>query len=69
MAANNDTKRFAVTVKMKSANTCTILIHQQGIASAQYVKQWVLKFRLYTPPSPTLPPKKMHCFQFLLGRL
>ena len=53
-------KRFAVTVKMKSANTCTILIHQQGITSAQ-LKCETMGFeiqQIYSPPAHPPPPQK-----------
>ena len=48
-------KRFeTVTVKMKSANTCTKLIHQKGIASVSICK--TMGFEIQTISSP--PPKK-----------
>ena len=48
-------KRFeTVTVKMKSANTCTKLIHQKGIASVSICE--TMGFEIQTIYSP--PPKK-----------
>ena len=49
-------KRFeTVTVKMKSANTCTKLIHQKGIASVSICETMGFEIQtIYSPP----PPKK-----------
>ena len=53
-------KRFeTVTVKMKSANTCTKLIHQKGIASVSICK--TMGFEIYSPP-----PKKKKKFAYAL---
>ena len=50
-------KRFeTVTVKMKSANTCTKLIHQKGIASVSICE--TMGFEIQTIYSPTPPKKK-----------
>ena len=49
-------KRFeTVTVKMKSANTGTKLIHQKGIASVSICETMGFEIQtIYSPP----PPKK-----------
>ena len=46
-------KRFeTVTVKMKSANTCTKLIHQKGIASVSICETMGFEIQtIYSPPS------------------
>ena len=63
MATIMTQKRFeTVTVKMKSANTCTKLIHQKGIASVSICETMGLKFRQYTPP----PPQKKKKFAYAL---
>ena len=45
-------KRFeTVTVKMKSANTCTKLIHQKGIASVSICETMCFEIQtIYSPP-------------------
>ena len=45
-------KRFeTVTVKMKSANTCTKLIHQKGIASVSICETMGFEIKtIYSPP-------------------
>ena len=45
-----------MTVKMKSAYTCTILIHQKGIASVSICE--TMGFEIQTIYSPPPPPKK-----------
>ena len=56
-------KRFkTVTVKMKSANTCTKLIHQKGIASVSICE--TMGFEIQTIYSP--PPKKKKKFAYAL---
>ena len=57
-------KRFeTVTVKMKSANTCTKLIHQKGIASVSICE--TMGFEIQTIYSPT-PQKKKKKFAYAL---
>ena len=53
-------KRFeTVTVKMKSANTCTKLIHQKGIASVSICETMGFEIKtIYTPPPPQKKKKK-----------
>ena len=56
-------KRFeTVTVKMKSANTCTKLIHQKGIASVSICE--TMGFEIQTIYSP--PKKKKKKFAYAL---
>ena len=57
-------KRFeTVTVKMKSANTCTKLIHQKGIASVSICKTMGFEIQtIYSPP----PKKKKKKFAYAL---
>ena len=58
-------KRFeTVTVKMKSANTCTKLIHQKGIASVSICE--TMGFEIQTIYSPPPPPKKKKKFAYAL---
>ena len=52
MATINDTKK----VCCDSENTCTILIHQQGIASVSICE--TMGFEIQTIYSPRPPPKK-----------
>ena len=53
-------KRFeTVTVKMKSANTCTKLIHQKGIASVSICKTMGFEIQTKNPPPPKKKKKKI----------
>ena len=58
-------KRFeTVTVKMKSANTCTKLIHQKGIASVSISE--TMGFEIHTIYSPPPQKKKKKKFAYAL---
>ena len=58
-------KRFeTVTVKMKSANTCTKLIHQKGIASVSICE--TMGFEIQTIYSPPQKKKKKQKFAYAL---
>ena len=58
-------KRFeTVTVKMKSANTCTKLIHQKGIASVSISE--TMGFEIHTIYSPPKKKKKKKKFAYAL---
>ena len=54
-------KRFeTVTVKMKSANTCTKLIHQKGIASVSICETMGFEIQtIYSPPQKKKKKKKI----------
>ena len=55
MATINDTKK----VCSDSENTCTILIHQQGIASVSICETMGFEIQtIYSPPPPPPPKKK-----------
>ena len=59
-------KRFeTVTVKMKSANTCTKLIHQKGIASVSICETMGFEIQtIYSPPQKKKKKKNCLCIVF-----
>ena len=58
-------KRFeTVTVKMKSANTCTKLIHQKGIASVSICETMGFEIQTIYPPPKKKKKKNCLCIVF-----
>ena len=66
MAKINDTKK----VCSDSENTCTILIHQQGIASVLICETMGFEIQtIYSPPPPKKKKKKKIAYALFLVSL